>query len=61
MSVFFITKIHEQNKRLKKGHVPKRRESEDKGVVAIVKSLFLLVCASQDSDALVSQGTEKFR
>ena len=51
----------QQNKKLKKGHFPKRRESEDKGVVAIVKSVSKLGCVSQDSDALVSQGTKQFR
>ena len=34
----------------------KRRESDDKNAVAFVKSVSQLVCASQDSDALVSQG-----
>ena len=34
---------------------PKRRESDDKNAVAIVKSVSQLVCFSQDSDALVSQ------
>ena len=32
-----------------------------KGVVAIVKSVSQLGCVSQDSDALVSQGTKEFR
>ena len=49
-------KIDEQNKRLKKGHFPKRRESDDKNAVAIVKSVSQLGCVSQDSDALVSEG-----
>ena len=35
---------------------PKRRESDEKNAVAIVKSVSQLGCASQDSDALVSQG-----
>ena len=43
------------NKKPKKGYFPKRRESEDKGAVAIVKSVSQLGCVSQDSDALVSQ------
>ena len=51
----------QQNKRLKKGHFPKRRESEDKDVVAIVKSVSQLGCVSQDSDAIISQGTKEFR
>ena len=50
----------QQNKRLKKSHFPKRREREDKGVVAIVKSLSQFGCVSKDSDALVSQGTKNF-
>ena len=42
----------EQNERLKRGPFPKRRESEDKGVVAIVKSVSQLGCVSQDSNAI---------
>ena len=42
----------EQNERLKRGHFPKRRESEDKGVVAIVKSVSQLGCVSEDSNAI---------
>ena len=34
---------------------PKRRESDDKNAVAIVKSVSQLGCVSQDSDAVVSQ------
>ena len=34
----------------------KRRESDDKNAVAIVKCASQLVCVSQDSHALVSQG-----
>ena len=45
----------------KKGYFPKKRESEDKGAVAIVKSVSQLGCVSQDSDALASQGTNEFR
>ena len=53
-------KVDEQpNKRPRKGF-PKRRESEDKGAMA-VKSVQQLGCASQDSDALASQGTKEFR
>ena len=59
--LFAHYKIDEQQKRLKKGHFPKRRENEDKGVVAIVKSVSQLVCVAQDSDALVSQGAKEFR
>ena len=55
-------KVDEQpNKKQKKGHFPKGRESEDKSVVAIVKSVSQLSCVSQDSDALVSQETKEFR
>ena len=57
-----IAKIDEhQNKKLKQGHFPKRRESEDKGVLAIAQSVSQLGYVSQDSDALVSQGTREFR
>ena len=48
-------KTDEQQKRLKKGHFPKRKESEDKGVVAIVKRVSQLGCVSQDSDALAGK------
>ena len=55
-------KVDEQpNKRPKKGFFPKRRESEDKGAVAVVKRVSQVGCVSQDSDALVSQGTKEFR
>ena len=55
-------KVDEQpHTRPKKGYFPKRRESEDKGAVAIVKSVSQLGCVSQDSDALASQGTKEFR
>ena len=40
----------------KSGHSPKRKESDDKNAVAIVKSISQLGCVSQDSDAPVSQG-----
>ena len=50
-------KVDEQpNKKPKKSNIPKRRESDDKNIVAIVKSVSQLGCASQDSGALVSQG-----
>ena len=50
-------KVDEQpNKRRKKSDFPKRRESNDKNAVAIVKIAPHLGCVSQDSDALVSQG-----
>ena len=50
-------KVDEQpNKKPKKGNIPKRRESDDKNAVAIVKSVSQLGCVSQDPDALVSQG-----
>ena len=49
-------KVDEQpNKKPKKSNIPKRRESDDKSAVAIVKSVSHLGCVSQDSDALVSQ------
>ena len=55
-------KVDEQrNKRPKKGYFPKRRESDDKNAVAIVKSVSSLGCVSQDSDALASHGTKEFR
>ena len=38
--------------------IPKRRESDDKIAVALVKSVSQWGCVSQDSDALVSQGRE---
>ena len=61
--VCFLTfKVDEQpHKRPKKGYFPKRRESEDKGAVAVVKSVSQFGCVSQDSDALVSQGRIEFR
>ena len=43
-------------KKTKKSYIPKRRESDDKNAVAIVKSVSQLGCVSQDSYALVSQG-----
>ena len=55
-------KVDEQpNIRPKKGYFPKGRESEDKGAVAIVKSVSQLGCVLQDSNALDSQGTKGFR
>ena len=48
---------HPKKKKPKKGHYShKRRESDDKSAVAIVKSVSQLGCVSQDSGALVSQG-----
>ena len=44
------------NKKPTKSNFQKRRESDDKNAVAIVKSVSQLGCVSQDSDALVSQG-----
>ena len=52
-------KVDEQpNKKPKKSYFLKRRESDDKNALAIVKSVSQLgvVCVSQDLDALVSQG-----
>ena len=49
--------VDEQPKKSRKrATAPKRRESDDKNAVAIVKSVSQLGCVSQDSDALVSQG-----
>ena len=50
-------KVDDQpNETLKKSYYShKRRESDDKNVVAIVKRVPQLTCVSQDSDALVSQ------
>ena len=50
-------KVDEQpNKKPKKGnYAHRRRESDDKNAVAIVKIVPKLGCVSQDSDALVSQ------
>ena len=45
----------------KRAFSPKRRESDDKNAVAIVKSVSQLGCVSQDSDALVSQGGKSQR
>ena len=60
--VCFRIKVDEQpKKRPKKGYFPKRRESEDKNAVAVVKSVSQLGCVLQDSDALDSQGTKEFR
>ena len=62
MCFFPYYKDDEQpNKRTKKGYFPKRRESEDNNAVDVVKSVSQLGCVSQDSEALVSQGTKEFR
>ena len=45
-----------QNKKPKKSCFPKKRKSDDKNAVAVVKIVSQLGCVSQDSDALVSQG-----
>ena len=56
-SLLLHYKVDEQpNKKPKKSYFPKRRESDDKIAVAMVKSVPQLGCVSQDSDALVSQG-----
>ena len=48
-------KVDEQaHEILKKSHIPKRRERDDKNAVAVVKSVSQLGCVSRDSDALVS-------
>ena len=50
---FHITVVmNNQLKGRRKGTSPKRRESEDKGAVAIVKSVSQLGCVLQDLDAL---------
>ena len=50
-------KVDEQRKKKpKKSYIPKRRESDDKNAVTVVKTVSHLGCVSQDSDALVSQG-----
>ena len=56
-------KVEEQpNKKPKKGYYShKRRESDDKNAVALVKIVSHLGCVSQDSDALVSQGGKSRR
>ena len=57
-------KVDEQpNKKLKKGYDShKRRESNDKNAVVIVKIVSQLGCVSQDSDALDSQrGRQSWR
>ena len=46
---------NQTNSRKKSDHSPKRRESDDKNAVAVVKVVSFLGCASQDTDALVSQ------
>ena len=55
-------KVDEQpNKRPKKSYFPKRRDSEDKSAVAVVKSVSQMGWVSRDADALDSQGTKEFR
>ena len=57
---FFITRLmNNQIKKPKKSNIPKRRESDDKNAVAIVKSVSQLGCVSQDSDALACQGMKE--
>ena len=60
---FRITRLmNNQTKSRKKGNYsPKRRESDDKNAVAIVKSVSQLGCVSQDADALVSQCRKQYR
>ena len=48
--------MNNQIKKPKKSYFTKRRESDDKNAVAIVKTVSQLGCVSKDSDALVSQG-----
>ena len=55
-------KVDEQpNKKQRKSYFPKRRESDDKNAVAIVKIVSQLSCVLQDSDALVSRGGKSRR
>ena len=50
------------NKKPKNGYYsPRRRESDDKNAVAIVKTVPQLGCVSQDSEALVSQSGKRYR
>ena len=56
-----IKLMNDQIKSRKKNNIPKRRESDDKNAVAVVKSVSQVGCVLQDSDALVSQGTKQFR
>ena len=48
--------MNNQNESRKTASSPKKRESDDKSAVSVVKSLSQLGCVSQDSHALVSQG-----
>ena len=61
--VFPHYKVDEQPNRepTERATSQKKRESEDKGAVAILNSVSQLGCVSQDSDALASQGTKEFR
>ena len=53
---FRITRLmNNQIKCRKRATSPKRRESDDKNAVAVVKSVSQLGCVSQDSDALVTK------
>ena len=55
-------KVDEQpNKRPKKSYFPKRRESEDKGAVAIVTSVSQVGRVSEDSELLDSQTGKQAR
>ena len=47
--------VEQTNKKPQKSNFPRRRASDDKNVVTIVKSLSQMGCVLQDSDALVSQ------
>ena len=63
LCLFRHHKVDEQtNKKPKKGHHSnKGRESDDKNAVAIVRIVPQLGCASQDSEALVSQSGKQSR
>ena len=52
------TADEQPNKKPSKSYFPKKRESDDKNAVAIVKSVSQVGSVSQDSDALVSQGRQ---
>ena len=52
--------MQKQTKSRKKSYFPKRRESDDKNAVAVVKSVSQLGCVSQDSGALVLKEQKSF-
>ena len=55
-------KVGEQpNKKQKKSYFPKRRESDDKNAVSIVRTVPQLGCVSQDSETVDSQRGKESR